>query len=494
MAPAGRRPHPINLHRKLGEDELRARYRRLKSGSVDSDIEEWLEAEHEEDEYRYDHDDDWPDLDHPTIILNQLWVDLIARLQDAGQFNPLPIPLPISRTALTDTPPRTDPRTIEAQVVGWLYTLHEQPLSALLPATSELAALRELSSQHWGGDLRLAGHLLLFTPFWCRSVRTFQPPERGGVSAALVRHLFSQWPIPDFLLNAWREPPQWDNLRRLMLSVLIGRGGSTRRLTRTEHFTGGWHGGFRPAPSRLRLTGIPGHLPPLQGLMLAEIRRLGGDRRELARLCRDRSYVIDPLSHRTTSDSLRFWQGTVSWLVQHREQLAAAEPSGIPQAADELLAWARHRFTEMHRGGPSFSWAGRTWTSVLRESAEYHSQLRSRGRVQRSWRRRGWDWSWEEWTVEELCSTEALRQESLSMRHCVRLYDWKCARGHAAIFRLSSNTGPVLTVEIQPDTRQIVQARGVYNRTPTSAERGILSQWRQTIVDPPAAAETSVEA
>ena len=70
------------------------------------------------------------------------------------------------------------------------------------------------------------------------------------------------------------------------------------------------------------------------------------------------------------------------------------------------------------------------------------------------------------------------------MRHCVRLYDWKCDRGQAAIFQLSDNSHPMLTVEIHPPSRRIVQARGLYNRTPTHTERAILKRWHRAVVDP----------
>ncbi|MDG1481221.1 MAG: hypothetical protein P8R54_16635 [Myxococcota bacterium] len=49
--------------------------------------------------------------------------------------------------------------------------------------------------------------------------------------------------------------------------------------------------------------------------------------------------------------------------------------------------------------------------------------------------------------LEELCTTEARRQESLAMRHCVRLHDWKCCRGRAVTSRLSSDQ-PALTIAL----------------------------------------------
>ena len=93
MAPARTNAHSINLHRKLGSDELRARYRRLKSDNAASEIEEWLEAEQEdfaEYDYYYDPSARREDAAHPTERLNDLWMSLMERLQGAMQFNPLP--------------------------------------------------------------------------------------------------------------------------------------------------------------------------------------------------------------------------------------------------------------------------------------------------------------------------------------------------------------------------------------------------------------------
>ena len=482
VARAGQHVQPINAHRGLQQDELRTRYRRFKHGDATSEIEEWLDAEQED---FYGHDAEWSDWSseerHPTTLLNQMWVQLVSCLQGAGRFNPLPFtapPIPQPPAA----PQSASPRTIEVELLVWLDTLHEQPISALLPEPRELAALKEITSRHLDGEARLGCLLMLFSPFWYRPVHSFVPPQRGSMTAALVTHLIGQWPIPRFLLNAWREPAHWTNLRWLMLSVLLGRGGSIRRLTRTEHFKGGWHGGFRTAPSRLSLANIPQELPPLQGLMLAEIFRLGGDQRELSLLCRDRSYAIDPLSHTTTGDALRFWQDTVRWLISHREDIS--QFSILMGQTSRVLSWARHRFTEMQQGGPSFSWSGRTWSSATREADDYHQQVLDLGGPSRHWSARGWGWEDGDWVFVELCSTQALHQESLVMRHCVRMYDWKCQRGQAAIFRLTHNGKPTLTVELHPASRRIVQARGAYNRMPTAEERAVLRQWMRAVVSP----------
>ena len=60
---------------------------------------------------------------------------------------------------------------------------------------------------------------------------------------------------------------------------------------------------------------------------------------------------------------------------------------------------------------------------------------------------RSWDWTEKDGMLEELCTTEARRQESLAMRHCVRLHDWKCCRGRAVTSRLSSDQ-PALTIAL----------------------------------------------
>ncbi len=68
------------------------------------------------------------------------------------------------------------------------------------------------------------------------------------------------------------------------------------------------------------------------------------------------------------------------------------------------------------------------------------------------------------------------------MRHCVGTYVGDCVSGRAAIFSMvcSDDTGalePALTIEVDPKTRRVLQARGRANRMPDAVERRRLQAW-----------------
>ena len=67
------------------------------------------------------------------------------------------------------------------------------------------------------------------------------------------------------------------------------------------------------------------------------------------------------------------------------------------------------------------------------------------------------------------------------MRHCVAAYADRCARGLASVWSMRVETGRgcrrVLTIEVDPATRAVRQARGTANRRPRPAEVELLASW-----------------
>ncbi len=66
--------------------------------------------------------------------------------------------------------------------------------------------------------------------------------------------------------------------------------------------------------------------------------------------------------------------------------------------------------------------------------------------------------------MRELVSGRELYEEGLAMHHCVAGYAMRCASGTSAIFSLKIAGERHVTVELQPATREVIQARGAYNR------------------------------
>jgi hypothetical protein len=337
---------------------------------------------------------------------------------------------------------------------------------------------------------------ILLAPFWIRPLETWAAPDsddRAALGRSLINHLLVRYPVPEALYQPW-EREVVPSLKWVSWLVLIGRGASVPRA--------GSRFGWAVSSKRLaQLHAAPSGLMPVEALIWAEVKLAGGSELEFDRLRQHPGYLFDPTAtaartrFRLESDleddgvdsapSRRFLQATVGWLVRHRADLI------YPFPTDRILNWALHRHTEdLARDVPErkrFSWRGRTPVSARDAALEYARQLEEAQKRARdlSWRPRGWDWELPEGvgTVRELTSSTELALESQAMQHCVASYDDRCARGASAIFSLSFAEARQVTVEVEPRSQRIVQARGVQNRGAEPRELDVLQRWLDSLAD-----------
>ena len=86
-----------------------------------------------------------------------------------------------------------------------------------------------------------------------------------------------------------------------------------------------------------------------------------------------------------------------------------------------------------------------------------------------------------QWELVELTSAALLRAEGAALKHCVASYGRVCAAGRSRIWSLRRRRDgpprPVLTIEIDPARRTIVQVRGLYSRAPIGQSWRIVQAW-----------------
>lgn len=81
------------------------------------------------------------------------------------------------------------------------------------------------------------------------------------------------------------------------------------------------------------------------------------------------------------------------------------------------------------------------------------------------------------WTITEILTSQDLAAEGRLMHHCVYSYvNWVKDR-IISIWSLRRDRERLLTVEVRNPNREIVQARGRYNRRATSPELNKLKRW-----------------
>jgi hypothetical protein len=281
-----------------------------------------------------------------------------------------------------------------------------------------------------------------------------------GVIDSLASHLFGRYPTPRFLASAWfgtgaparQERRRWfiahargKRFRSLALPVAM-----TRRM---EHFF-------------LR---TPDHLSIDPALRRAEVLGLGGTP-ELAD-----ALLATPLAERFEQPER--WRVVLAWLVSCGDSVQLAQ---IRPLHDYLQA----RLGQVELGGRSFS-------AVMREVAEWHGMLAAqRGRL-RTWSPSRWnamalvasERRRAEWKIVELLDSRELVYEGRAMRHCVATYVHACASGHSSIWSLRHRwldedaSRSVLTVEVRPRTRTIVQLRGRANSRPSGFPLEVVRRW-----------------
>lgn len=311
---------------------------------------------------------------------------------------------------------------------------------------------------------------LLFRPLWIRRPQTW----RRGSGRSMLEHLLLVYPVPSFLLGAWRRDAGRLELRWFAWAIALGQGSSLAALTklaRARKTPGEWPRLPKKLPGLLAR--VPAHLVPVEAVMYAEVLRLGGSGVEFAWLTSDYGYVLDPTLARPSARD--FWEGAVRWLARHRAELGE-------DAAMAVLAWARHVHTERHRRGERFDWAGRSPRAARREAERYameRSHYRWRPRLR--WSGQRWDWELGQgertWAFVELVTSEQLARESAAMAHCVYGYDRACAEGHSAIFSLRCDGERCLTIEVRLPTKRVVQALGRCNRAARPWEQAVVRQW-----------------
>jgi hypothetical protein len=85
------------------------------------------------------------------------------------------------------------------------------------------------------------------------------------------------------------------------------------------------------------------------------------------------------------------------------------------------------------------------------------------------------------WQMVELIDSTQLRGEGISLHHCVASYANRCYRGTSSIWSLrvwqGEKTRSMLTIEVDPKKRAVIQARGKANCSASGKPLKLLLDW-----------------
>jgi hypothetical protein len=235
----------------------------------------------------------------------------------------------------------------------------------------------------------------------------------------------------------------------------------------------------------------PDHLTVEQAMRRAELKALGASPELIRRVLATR--LGSDLSHG------EFWRTVMGFFVRFSDDLDHDMVGTIVA----FLHAVRHERVEVQTDDgltfmappqPGFSMKGRTLQSVLRLVDGWHKSLGLSAGGHLRWDRSRHrpvifqdepvdaDTAPVMWEFVELTNGTELRREGAALRHCVASYAYLCVRGASRIWSLRRRSSrgtvrSVATIEVDPRTNAIVQARGYQNRAPSGKAMRLLEAW-----------------
>ena len=293
--------------------------------------------------------------------------------------------------------------------------------------------------------------------------------------SSLAHHLICDYKVPVFLTSSWYATDAAADKKRGWF-VAHSRGASFRSLDLPIVMTRKMEHIFLASQD---------HLPIEQAIRRAELLAL--------RVPAEFVKAIMSTQLATDLRNSEFWRTVWMFLIANAGDV---DPVQIGPMIDYIQA-VRHDRTQdgmMEFGSPqpTFSMKGRTVQSMLRIMREWHRSLGA-GSTSLSWvrtpfeplvieelNRDGSEIS-RRWQLMELISSAQLRREGTALHHCVASYADHCYRGISSIWSLrfwqAEKIHHVLTVEVDPRRRAVIQARGRANRAASGRALRLLQDW-----------------
>ena len=387
---------------------------------------------------------------------------------------------------LTKTPPRERAKPlIDRSIRKAIAKRHGKGRKIFLAMLAEVQLRSELLrpsrfpgrvDQAWL-DLILQGLLALaeHRRDWCRPLECWTPTETNPIPlfSSLAHHLLAGYPVPPVLLSAWFLE---NGSRQQHWFKQAGRGMSLREIT-------------FPIKLNRRMAHLfahaPVHFPIAFALRWAHVIGLGGSD-ALAR-----AVASTRLAY--TFHEREFWNSLIHFLINHPKiELELVEPivEFLYDRKFEHKPVIVGEDSQVHLDPPEPDLSIKGWTELTmrRRLEEWRASRKVEvKRVLIRWDPSsiggflGLDDEGRTWTIGEILDSDALAAEGKAMKHCVAEYTAACERRISTIWsvRIQGPGGPerAATVEVDPASREVVQARSKCNADPNEECLAMLKRW-----------------
>ncbi|MDY8138750.1 PcfJ domain-containing protein [Aquimarina sp. 2201CG5-10] len=279
---------------------------------------------------------------------------------------------------------------------------------------------------------------------------------------SLIEFCFAKYPVPEFLVSSFFETQK----KYMLWYVQLGVGRSVKSLSGIEmQLTTKMAHEFRKTPKGYSVA---------QALRRAQAIGYGANKNMAE------SIAWSGLSRVRGNES--FWNTVVHFFAKQKE--APFDKMG------EIIDYLSFSIRE----NTSFSMKGRTLEALLRQSDEWHRRLYMQRNAENyvSWKSAkikslNYTTAVKDQSVVfktvELLNSQALYEEGYDMHHCAASYVDECYSGESAIFSLRKYMGDsfekLATIEIDPESKEVLQAEGKYNSSLTKEASKALEVWKE---------------
>lgn len=379
---------------------------------------------------------------------------------------------------------------IDGCIREMLAGIDEGPRKGIIPYLGEIqgrsallspACFRGRVEDGWI-DRILQGLLALYAHRrdWRRPLRTWQPTGTNTlpIFSSLAHHLLAEYRVPPVLLSVWFDGDDHPARRRQQWFKHAGLGRSLRAAGFPLRLS---------KPAAHEFAHAPAHFPVEFALRWAQVRSLGGSDR-LAR-----AIAATRLGSGGEFCGGDFWISVIQIFISTpRLDLAHIEPiiEYLYDQKFETRTVIIGEDTELCLGPPQpeLSLRGRTAASLYRRAIEWQSEPKHQEeRTLIRWDRcpigefAGLDESGRSWTIRELLDSDAMAAEGKAMHHCVASYTVGCSQGRTTIWSIGIESPEgrerAATVEVDPESRLVLQAKARFNEDPDAPCLAILKDW-----------------
>ncbi|MEM7183415.1 MAG: PcfJ domain-containing protein [Spirochaetota bacterium] len=300
---------------------------------------------------------------------------------------------------------------------------------------------------------------------------------------SLFQHLLGEYPTAKFLHSVWMDTKSKDSRIRQAYHIQIARGKSFRRINPELNFTRQMEHWFLQAPDHYSYT---------EAIRFGQMKGMKSEDWLI-------QAIVDSRLGRNL-DNEKFWRQILHFL--HKNQYKNLCEQKVGMIIDFLQAikferkkiYGTHGIFYQEPPQADFSLRGVTCKSLLALSEDWHERVhREKEKGFANWNKSHLgDFEYVEkvqdpqtptkyWSIKELLTNNELFWEGRNLRHCVRTYESQCIKRQTTIWSMAyfikDKRLRVLTIEVNPFNKRVVQVRGKNNRFATKSELKIIQRW-----------------